>query len=509
MLRRSLLHLLGLGAAGVVSPVLAGPRGQAAAAPSRRIGRSSRCPLRCPCRAMDARPRPSGLRTPGSRCRTGWWSARLPQRPAAGLGGSRGGGALRLQQRLPRAAAADAGAGPAHGEFRVHLPVPWCAGYAEVSGTELPFEAVKARPGGAGGGVDARRLERGDPLRQAVEAVAAAALEDLGIGVVELERQGSGGWRPRPGRHDRRISGLSGWRDPAQRLRVSGPAAPVFRRAERLGFDDGLGDAVIGTFANCAGGQTPGARCSPPRRTCRPTWWRRCMPMAPPRIRRPVPSASTAAGSRDWAIPSASPATSTAGWWRWNPRRPERPAVKHSWLGRFRHEAVAVRAAAGEPLVVYSGCDRHGGHLYRFVSADPVDDPSDPANSPPAGAGPAGGRPLRSPLQLRWRRPGPLDPPGSRHAGRSAAPEPLRSLRAGESRAAPPLRPQPRRCREPGQRRRGGGLTAPFPGPGFPLCRGRRERDGRDPDRCPLAANAVGATPAARPEDTELDPRNG
>jgi O-acetylhomoserine/O-acetylserine sulfhydrylase-like pyridoxal-dependent enzyme len=27
-----------------------------------------------------------------------------------------------------------------------------------------------------------------------------------------------------------------------------------------------------------------------------------------------------------------------------------------------------VKAVAGQPLMVYSGCDRHGGHLYRFVS---------------------------------------------------------------------------------------------------------------------------------------------
>ena len=56
-------------------------------------------------------------------------------------------------------------------------------------------------------------------------------------------------------------------------------------------------------------------------------------------------------------------------------------AVKHTALGRFRHEAVAVRAEAGKPLQVYSGCDRRGGHLYRFVSAERVETVTDKRNS--------------------------------------------------------------------------------------------------------------------------------
>lgn len=62
-----------------------------------------------------------------------------------------------------------------------------------------------------------------------------------------------------------------------------------------------------------------------------------------------------------------------------DPRRPQQPAVIHSWLGRFRHEAVHARA--GEPLGVDSGCDRHGGPGYRFVSPGLVRDPLDNANS--------------------------------------------------------------------------------------------------------------------------------
>ena len=42
--------------------------------------------------------------------------------------------------------------------------------------------------------------------------------------------------------------------------------------------------------------------------------------------------------------------------------------VKHTMLGRFRHENVAIRADAGRPVIAYMGDDRTNGHVYRFVS---------------------------------------------------------------------------------------------------------------------------------------------
>lgn len=36
---------------------------------------------------------------------------------------------------------------------------------------------------------------------------------------------------------------------------------------------------------------------------------------------------------------------------------------KHTALGRFRHENIAMRAKAGQPLVGYMGDDRRGAHL--------------------------------------------------------------------------------------------------------------------------------------------------
>lgn len=107
-------------------------------------------------------------------------------------------------------------------------------------------------------------------MRPLIQAVAQAAMADLGIGVIELQ-QGSDGWRRTSGSpYERRIDGLSGLSQPEQALRCSGPAAAVFRHSESLGYRDGLGERIIGTFANCAGGHTPGARCSALKKTFSP-----------------------------------------------------------------------------------------------------------------------------------------------------------------------------------------------------------------------------------------------
>lgn len=52
-----------------------------------------------------------------------------------------------------------------------------------------------------------------------------------------------------------------------------------------------------------------------------------------------------------------------------DPNNPNSVAVKHTWLGRFRHENVALRTTANEPVVAYMGDDRTNGHVSRFVSA--------------------------------------------------------------------------------------------------------------------------------------------
>ena len=52
-----------------------------------------------------------------------------------------------------------------------------------------------------------------------------------------------------------------------------------------------------------------------------------------------------------------------------DPHNPNSVPVKHTWMGRFRHENVALRTVANEPVVAYMGDDRTNGHVYKFVSA--------------------------------------------------------------------------------------------------------------------------------------------
>ncbi|MGB5239535.1 MAG: alkaline phosphatase PhoX, partial [Prochlorococcaceae cyanobacterium] len=134
---------------------------------------------------------------------------------------------------------------------------PWLEGFAEVVGQPLPFSELVDALQPLGGRIDCTALAAEDPLWPLLRSVVDQAMTDLGIGVASLAEAPGGGWVRSPGPLDRRITGLSGLSRPEQRLKVSGPAAAVFRRRQRLGYDDGLADRVIGTFANCAGGTTP------------------------------------------------------------------------------------------------------------------------------------------------------------------------------------------------------------------------------------------------------------
>ena len=382
--------------------------------------------------------------------------------------------------------------------FEYISPLPWASGFAEATGQSLPLEQLRTALADRGGQVDVGQLSASDPLRPLVLAVAEAAMADLGIGVLELQRTASG-WRRQPGsRYERRVSGLTGWQRPGEALRCTGPAAAVFRTPNPLGYSDGLGDRIIGTFANCAGGTTP---------------WGTVL-SAEENFQSLVSEAVFADGSA--APPAERPfrwdgarldglgnpfglAGNKYGWMvEFDPRQPDQPPVKHSWLGRFRHEAVAVRARRGEPLVVYSGCDRHGGHLYRFVSGGLVVDPQDRSNSHLLEQGRLEVARFAPDGSGQWI---PLDP-----ATPVSPQRPSHYRRFGfEQSTFVPHSDRRRSGAEPladdaavaAYRQRYATLGDLYAGQGAILIDAH------------LAANAVGATAAARPEDTDIDPANG
>lgn len=257
----------------------------------------------------------------------------------------------------------------------------WLSTYETVLGQALPVDTVRAAVAASGEeGVAISALADGDALKADLLTLCKEALIDVGIGVVSIRRNASGAWERTYSSADRRITGISGLED-GRYLRATGPAVAVFAKRSGRGYLDGLGNRIIGTFNNCAGGTTP---------------WGTVL-SAEENFQDFVPEPVYADGTS--MDPSKKPffinsdgfdglgsafnyAGNKYGWMvEVDPANGNDYGVKHTWLGRFRHEAVAVRAVANQKLAVYSGCDRRGGHLYKFISAGTVRNPQDKANS--------------------------------------------------------------------------------------------------------------------------------
>ena len=393
--------------------------------------------------------------------------------------------------------------------FEYISPQIWAAGYGEAVGIPLPLDTLKQALASRGGSVDGASLAPDDPLRPLIEAVAQAAMADLGIGVLELE-QASAGWRRIHGsRYERRIDGLTGFSQPERALRCSGPAAAVFRQGEPLGYRDGLGERIIGTFANCAGGSTP---------------WGTVL-SAEENFQSQVSEAVHADGSA--SSPAARPfrwdgtrldglgnpfglAGNKYGWMvELDPREPNTAAVKHSLLGRFRHEAVAVVARSGEPLVVYSGCDRHGGHVYRFVSEGLVGDPADRTNSRLFGAGRLEVARFNADGSGSWIALEPstlVQPQAPSHYERFGLSQPTLLPHSNRKLSGSEALQSDAEVQSYGSRFRTLGHLYPLGGTDSEA---QQRQQGAILIDAHLAANAAGATACPRPEDTDIDPTNG
>lgn len=263
---------------------------------------------------------------------------------------------------------------------------PWKQGYTQVIGRSLPFDDVlEAAKAVEGGEIDAFSLPEGNPLKDKVYAISKAAQYDQGLSIISIRRKSNGAWERTHANTDRRITGISGLED-GKYLRATGPALAIFRKTTGQGYFDGLGDKIIGTHQNCAGGTTPwgtvfsaeenfqgevvegvyadGTAFSPSQNPF--TWV-----FAEGEIEDIAGQGNAlgyAGNKYGWAVEV-------------DPASPNDYGTKHTWLGRYRHEAFAFRAEPGQKLVVYSGCDRRGGHLYKFVSTGTVRNSQDKANS--------------------------------------------------------------------------------------------------------------------------------
>lgn len=264
---------------------------------------------------------------------------------------------------------------------------PWTQTYQEVIGKKLPFEEVRTaiKTTGETNSIDAFSLPDSDPLKAQIRAISEAALSDAGISVISVRRKANGSWERTFQKVDRRISGISGLADDRY-LKATGPAVAIFTKSNKQGYEDKLGDRIIGTHQNCAGGTTPwgtvlsaeenfqgevaepiyadGSAFSP---STTPFFWE----MGEKEIEDIAGQGNVlglAGNKYGWIVEI-------------DPANPDDCGTKHTWLGRFRHEAVGVRVVAGKSLAFYSGCDRRSGHLYKFVSKGTIGNPKDKANS--------------------------------------------------------------------------------------------------------------------------------
>ena len=265
--------------------------------------------------------------------------------------------------------------------FEYISSIPWTQAYTKVVGKSLPVaEVISAIKALDKKDIDAWALPANDPLKAKIELITKEALIDLGIGVISIRRNTDGKWERTNSQTDRRVTGISGLED-GRYLKTTGPAVAIFQKKQGLGYTDSLGDRVIGTFHNCAGGTTPWGTVFSAEENFQSF------------VPEPVMADGTSLDPSQKKFSQSEGelnglgnvfglAGNKYGWMvEIDPANANDYGTKHTWLGRYRHEAVGIRAEAGKNLVFYSGCDRRGGHLYKFVSKGMIKDPQDKSNS--------------------------------------------------------------------------------------------------------------------------------
>ena len=170
------------------------------------------------------------------------------------------------------------------------------------------------------------------PLAMGRRAEIEDEMHDVGLSVLQIRRDDGGRWQIVPSRLTRRY-------DATSPMRASGPALQATR-------------SLSGTLANCSGCHTPWNTVL----TCEENIHFFVPPEADTAGRSRVGGRFRLDGSHyGWVVEV-------------DPADPDWVPTKHTMLGRFRHENVAVRAEPGRPISAYMGDDRINGHVYKFVS---------------------------------------------------------------------------------------------------------------------------------------------
>ena len=200
------------------------------------------------------------------------------------------------------------------------------------------------------------------------EAQVRIGLAAHGLSVLAIERDSGGVLRPGPDpRFNRRITATS-------QLELTGPAAgsPLLRTAA-----DPTGARVLGTLNNCAGGVTPWGTVLSGEENFNQYFANAALvtdPVAKQRLARY--GVEEMATERKWErfdtrfdVSQEPNEPHRFGWVvELDPHDPTAPAIKHTALGRFKHEGATIRVAPDGQVVVYMGDDERFDYVYKFVS---------------------------------------------------------------------------------------------------------------------------------------------
>jgi secreted PhoX family phosphatase len=194
----------------------------------------------------------------------------------------------------------------------------------------------------------------------------------VGMGVVEVERTPQG-LKPVMGRYNRRITADTPFT-------LTGPAAGTdFVKTET----DPTGRTVAGTFANCAGGVTPWGTVLSGEENFHGYFGA---------AEGSPPSAPVIADRQDRYGVALEP--SELKWETFDPRfdltktpnevnrfgyvvelnpwDPDSTPVKHSAMGRLKHEGANIHVTDDGTVVAYTGDDERFDYLYKFVSSKKI-----------------------------------------------------------------------------------------------------------------------------------------
>ena len=219
-------------------------------------------------------------------------------------------------------------------------------------------------------GYDAKK-----PTREQFDLEIAA----LGMSVVEVERT-QDGLKPVAGPYNRRITADTPFT-------LTGPAAGTeFVKTAA----DPTGRSVAGTFANCSGGVTPWGTVLSGEENFHSYFG------APDGAAKPSPveadrfdryGVAHEPSELLWEtfdprfdIAKTPNEVNRFGWVvEINPWDPNSKPVKHTALGRLKHEAATIYVTGDGTVVAYSGDDERFDYMYKFVSAKKIQPGTDPA----------------------------------------------------------------------------------------------------------------------------------